>query len=353
MAAESHPVVTMSHDGISGDREFVVACKGRPFAILTSPTFPTPAATLVDYNLVRDLKLRISDLQCSKFSYGGQKLRILGKVSSSVQCILDGRPAGNLHFKATVVQDLFTAFDTHSIAGKKLSEKLIGPSYEVVSEDDPNTEPNTPKRKKQKRTKSNEATSDSSTPNSQKSEQSLSPGFSLPRTPSFNQIYGLSPSSTLPSSPPGFPTPVYCPKVRPHLPMQPDNQRSPLTVNIARLTAAFGSADLIENLDDEQAELAHIDPFGNFDIGNSGGSFEFSKSRDPASSNPAFSGPLYRSGHGRQWCSKRCGNDLDPPHNCGFHPQWRLPPGFQCCSHQCKGGLCECLRGHQDYGYYG
>ena len=147
MAAETPPVVTMSHDGISGDREFVVACKGRPFAILTSPTFPTPAATLVDYNLVRDLKLRISDLQCAKFSYGGQKLRILGKVSSSVQCILDGRPAGNIHFKATVIQDLFSTFDTHSIAGQKLSDKLIGPPYVLSSEDYSETEPTTPKEK--------------------------------------------------------------------------------------------------------------------------------------------------------------------------------------------------------------
>ena len=349
MAAETAPILTMSHDGISGDREFVVACKGRPFAILTAPTFPTPAATLVDYNLVRDLKLRISDLQCAKFSYGGQKLRILGKVSSSVQCILDGRPAGNLHFKATVVQDLYSTFDTHSIAGKKLSEKLIGPPF-VSSEENSETEPTTPKRKKKKKSNSKEA----SPSDSQTSEQYLSPGFSLPRnSPSFNHIYGLSPSSTPPSSPPGFPTPVYGHQVRPHLPMQPANQRSPLTVNISRLTAAFGSADLIDDLDDEQAELAHIDPFGTFDIGNSGGSFDFSKSRDPASSTPAFSGPLYRSGHGRRWCRRTCGNDADPPHNCGFHPQWLLPHGFQCCSNQCKGGLCECIRGHQDYGYYG
>ena len=96
----------------------------------------------------RDLKLRISDLQCAKFSYGGQKLRILGKVSSSVQCILDGRPAGNLYFKATVVQDLFSTFDTHSIAGKKLSEKLTGPPYVLSSEDNSETEPTTPKRRK-------------------------------------------------------------------------------------------------------------------------------------------------------------------------------------------------------------
>ena len=106
---------------------------------------------------MRDLKLRISDLQCAKFRYGGQKLRILGKVSSSVQCILDGRPAGNLHFKATVVQDFFSTFDTHSIAGQKLSDKLIGPPYVLSSaEDNSETEPTTPKRKKKKKSKSNE-----------------------------------------------------------------------------------------------------------------------------------------------------------------------------------------------------
>ena len=192
MAAEFPPILTMSNDGISGDREFVVACKGGPFAILTSPNFPIPAATIVDYNLVRDLKLRISDLQCSKFTYGGHKLRILGKVSSSVQCIQDGAPAGNMHFKATVVQDLYATFDTHSIAGKKLSQKLIGPPYKLLSpEESPKTEPTTPRKKRKRRTNSNEATPDSSTNNSHRSEQFLSPGFSLPRTPTFNQIFGL------------------------------------------------------------------------------------------------------------------------------------------------------------------
>ena len=54
--------VTMSKDGNQGDREFVFACKGRPFVVLTAPNFPTPTTTLMDYNLVRDLNLRMSDL---------------------------------------------------------------------------------------------------------------------------------------------------------------------------------------------------------------------------------------------------------------------------------------------------
>jgi hypothetical protein len=51
-----------------------------------------------------------------------------------VQCISEGAPAGNTHFKAIVVQDLYQNLDTHSIAGKKLSEKLIDPPYKLLSE---------------------------------------------------------------------------------------------------------------------------------------------------------------------------------------------------------------------------
>ena len=96
-------IITMSNEGKFGDREFVVSCKGRPFAILTAPQFPTPAFTMVDLNLMRDLNLRMTDMQCSKLLYGGQKLRILGKVSTSVQCIVNGMPAGNMHLKAHVM----------------------------------------------------------------------------------------------------------------------------------------------------------------------------------------------------------------------------------------------------------
>ena len=140
--------VTLSYDGTQGDREFVLACKGRPFAVLTAPSFPTPAVTLVDYNLVRDMKLRMSDLQCAKFHYAGQKMRILGKISTSVQCITSGAISGNIHFKAMVIQDLYQNFDVHSIAGVKLSQKLIGPPYEELS---PESEPMTPPRKKEKK----------------------------------------------------------------------------------------------------------------------------------------------------------------------------------------------------------
>ena len=87
-------------------RRPVVACKGRPFTILTPTSLPTPTVTYIDHKLVAELKIRMTDLQCSRLHYGSKKLRILGKVSTSVQCITEGRMQGNLHLKALVVENL-------------------------------------------------------------------------------------------------------------------------------------------------------------------------------------------------------------------------------------------------------
>ena len=52
------------------------------------------------------------------------KLRILGSVSTSVQCVHNGRLIGNHHIRARVVSDLNKTFDTHCIAGDKLRQQL-------------------------------------------------------------------------------------------------------------------------------------------------------------------------------------------------------------------------------------
>ena len=270
-------------------------------------------------------------------------MRILGKISTSVQCIAEGRTSGNMHFKALVIENLSEHFDVHSIAGIKLNQMMTyqSPSLDQSStysessseNDEPTKTP--PKKKRTKIPNSN--VTPMSTP-------SKSPSHSY-INPSMNQIHGYSPSSTMTNSPPGFPSPVY---PRPHmynLPVQPANQRSPFSVNISRLTDAFGEADLVDDLDDERAELAQVDPSGIFDVGHSGGSFDFRKSGDRAY--------LDKSGHGRLWCRRTCTHQEDLPHNCGFHPQWQLPVGFEHCGQACRGGLCECLRGYQDHGYYG
>ena len=76
----------------------------------------TPAATLIDHNLIMELGLKITDLQCKKISFAGRKLRLLGKISTTVQCIKDGKIFANIQLRASVVEDLKDVIDSHCIA---------------------------------------------------------------------------------------------------------------------------------------------------------------------------------------------------------------------------------------------
>ena len=87
---------------MEGDLDMVVACKGTPFTILQSHSLSTPTVTFSDHTIVAELKLKMTDLQCSRLHYGSKKLRVLGKISTSVQCIYNGMVTGNLHLKASV-----------------------------------------------------------------------------------------------------------------------------------------------------------------------------------------------------------------------------------------------------------
>ena len=158
MAAPKPNQITASNIGQNGEIEYVVACKGRPFSILASPQLPAPPITFVDYGLVKDLGLRMNDLQCRKLFFASEKLRILGKISTSVQCISDGNPLGNINFKAHVVEDLKKVFHTHAVASEKLHKKF-DTSFQL-STDNSSTEPTDdekeavdkkPKKKKKKK----------------------------------------------------------------------------------------------------------------------------------------------------------------------------------------------------------
>ena len=88
--------VTLCYNYGGGNKEFVFSCKNCPFAVLCSSSLPTPAATLIDHNLVMELGLKLTDLQCKKISFAGKKLRLLGKISTTVQCIKDGKMFANI-----------------------------------------------------------------------------------------------------------------------------------------------------------------------------------------------------------------------------------------------------------------
>ena len=168
MADPKPNLPTACNLGLNGEKEFVVACKGRPFSILTSPLLPVPTVTYLDYELVRDLNLRMSSLQCSKLFYGGEKLRVLGHISTTVQCIIDGSPLGNIQMKCHVVEDLKKYFNTHGIAGEKLRKKLlnVGTEHTEMFPAKASAEPTedesadeTPKKKKRKKSKKTDVSS--------------------------------------------------------------------------------------------------------------------------------------------------------------------------------------------------
>ena len=100
--------------------------KGRPFVALVSTHLPTPNSTYIDHLLCAELGLRLSDIQCKKMSFAGQKLRLLGKISCTVQCVLDGNIFGSYQLKANVIENLYQHFDSHCIAGKKMNSFLNG-----------------------------------------------------------------------------------------------------------------------------------------------------------------------------------------------------------------------------------
>ena len=78
-------VFTTSYQYGDHNEEYVFACKGRPFAALISDILPTPDTNLIDHNLVRELGLKMTNLQCRKFNFTGHKMRVLERVSTAVQ----------------------------------------------------------------------------------------------------------------------------------------------------------------------------------------------------------------------------------------------------------------------------
>ena len=131
MVASSKVDPTLCNRYPNQEKEYIFCVKGRPFGCLVSPHLPIPTSSLIDYNLVKDLGLKMSDLQYSKFFFAGNKMRILGKVTMTVQTIHEGIASGNLPFKANVVLNLFKCLDIDAVAGVKLRKRLSGEESEL------------------------------------------------------------------------------------------------------------------------------------------------------------------------------------------------------------------------------
>ena len=213
MPTTSSDYITLCYDNSSDQREFVFSMKGRPFSMLSTQKLPVPSTSLIDFNLVNDLGLKMTDLQCSKFTYGGNRFRILGKISQTVQTITDGVISGAVHIKASVVEGLRSVFDSHSIAGKKMTELLD--KTESSSQD--LTRPGKERRVK----RSNVCPCCQTSPSPRPSPADTSP----PRPPSPSPGASLSPARKSKSSkPPSSPRSTEVKPTPPNVFLKPDDR---------------------------------------------------------------------------------------------------------------------------------
>jgi len=354
----------------------VFSCKGRPFTSLVSKEISMPTSTLIDYELVRDLNIKMTDLQCQKFTFAGFKMRILGQICTAVQCVKDGFVAGSFQLSATVVLDLAKNLDTFSVAGKKLAS-LLSPST-TMSPASPKTPakpsatasptrattpaqgtpmPSSP-QSRATRSAQQGRPSPSPPPPSKRATTSAhgrpSPTLTSPppskMTPSTPDPvpHASSPPSTISyvsvrplSSPPGFPTPMFVNKTACAEPVclsvrAVNLQRSPLSTNLEYFDETFQGADKMTNRDEKQTLRNHFKDAEFEDLQN--GSFIMKTKL----------GLRYWSGHGEYKCTPNCfqlyGNGpKGVPNNCGFHQQWLFPEGFKPCGPRCNGAFCTCL----------
>ena len=338
--------VTLCNRYPNQEIEHIFACKGRPFGCLTSPHIPTPTATLMDYNLVKDLGLKMQDLQYQKFSFCGKKLRILGRVSITVQTICDGFASGSFHLKANVVLGLNENVDCECVAGTKLSSRLENPS-------DADSSPSTPTSSKASSIASSPARSPPMATPPAKSPPMAIPSAkppSMATPPARARPSATSQparTSAISSSPPGFPPqPQYQhphagifkrkqPEISVSLTKIPDRNPTILAANLYALSNAFNNADLLTTSNQEVRALLEADPGGRVEPGV-----------DNVTRFRTSGGLVYEFGHGRNRCvPDKCMlvTQDQMPHNCGYHRQWYRPHNFQICGPNCPGSFCSCI----------
>ena len=191
--------VTMKYKYGNNDEEFVLSYKGRPFSVLASDELPTPSSSYNDHLLVRELNIKMTDLQCKKMSFSGVKMRMLGKISVTVQCVKDGRTCGTFHLKASVIENLNQHFDTHCVAGKNTATLLRGG---ISTSSGALSETSSPDRSSRSASPSPARSGRSASPSG--STRSVSPPTTPVRARPTSPPYPTN-SRTPPKSPPGFP----------------------------------------------------------------------------------------------------------------------------------------------------
>ena len=373
MSSLQNANLTASHHYPDSDSEFVFSYRGQPFAAAVTSNCPAPTSTLIDFAMVRDFKMKMTDFKCQKFSFANQKLRIVGKISSFVQYVKDGTPLGQYKFSATVVRGLTQALDVDSIAGTKLVSQLTGQSGDAKPSPEPDAKPSAKSAAKPSAEPAAN-TSPKKCEDAAKSVPAAVPGVQPVAAPAAPPGLAQVPPAAsaappAPSTPPRTPSTssARSPRSPPGLSATPRHetssgpassapktgteatipvrrvldglQMSPFTSNIRALSDAFNDADMTRDVDEQLKILEDVDSDGDVDFDENEGSYSYKLSN----------GLRYTVGHGRHGCTrKKCPktnfNKKRIPSNCGYHSQWALPEGFQHCGDRCKAAFCPCLR---------
>ena len=246
-------------------------------------------------------------VRLKKISFAGRKLRLLGKISTTVQCIKDGKVYANTHLRASVVENLNPTIDSHCIAGVKMSQMLresVPSLDDVVGQESDKPGAGAGGRA---------PTPAPCTPSVSSSMSSASPTVS--GTPSNTGFSPIVLSAAAKSPPPSRAQRLVI-----------DDGWSPLTANLTAIDEMFGGADIMS---DEEEENDILDKHKQEDTDL-----------------------VYKSGHGRYKCCRvECDAIDDPwrqvPHNCAFHPAYCLPDEFQYCGEYCRGAFYRCLKFYQ------
>ena len=265
-----------------------------------------------------ELKLKMTDVGCKKIYFGGKKLRMLGKVPFTAQCVSDGNIYGNFRVKASVVENLKDQFDTHAIAGQAMTALLRGEHDDVSSSSSGSGSPTSPTRR-------------ATVPDVSNTKPGVSKSSSITSS-------SESPPLVKPTSPPGFPTKPGHPPPIVHA-TDRDAPQSFMNVpmlfsNLTMLNTMFGGADLRMDVNDERETLATLDDEGHEDHDQPKFTYIMSDQSQ------------YQTGHGRHKCRyDRCAEDIwEVPDNCGFAADsWSFPAEFKPCSNECRGGFCKCI----------
>jgi hypothetical protein len=117
-------IKTDYHADSLGNRDYVFSCHNRAFAATWSPLLPRPSETLIDLELTEFLDIPIKKIEARKFSFAGTETRVVGHISQTVQCVVNGKTSGTAHFKASVVRHLTKLFSMDCVAGGQLFKRL-------------------------------------------------------------------------------------------------------------------------------------------------------------------------------------------------------------------------------------